>query len=136
MSLTKLSLAGKKFNYSRPGKVWLVTSRLETGKSITFFTVYDMYENCTVHVVEKLEIVFLSRISEMHERFLSIYRNSERERKNEVFFGADNDDADTESGHHKFSKTTGSYNTNNLLHSYSMLYTVLISLFISLFMDI
>jgi hypothetical protein len=24
-------------NYSRPGKVWLVTSRLGTGKSITFF---------------------------------------------------------------------------------------------------
>jgi hypothetical protein len=37
MSLTKLSLAGKYFNYSRPGRVWSVTSRLETGKQLTFF---------------------------------------------------------------------------------------------------
>jgi hypothetical protein len=45
MSLTKLSLAGKnlivpgreKFNYSRPGKIWSVTSRLGTEKLITFF---------------------------------------------------------------------------------------------------
>ncbi len=34
MSLTKLSLAGKKLNYSRPGRVWSVTSRLETGKRL------------------------------------------------------------------------------------------------------
>jgi hypothetical protein len=27
----------KYFNYSRPGRVWLVTSRLGTGKSFTFF---------------------------------------------------------------------------------------------------
>jgi hypothetical protein len=27
-------------NYSRPGRGWLVTNRLETGKSLTFFTVY------------------------------------------------------------------------------------------------
>ncbi len=33
MSLTKLSLAG---NF-RPGRVWLMTSRLETGKSLTFY---------------------------------------------------------------------------------------------------
>jgi hypothetical protein len=26
-------------NYSRPGRVWLVTSRLGTGKSLTFITV-------------------------------------------------------------------------------------------------
>jgi hypothetical protein len=26
-------------NYSRPGRTWLVTSRLKTGKTITFFTV-------------------------------------------------------------------------------------------------
>jgi hypothetical protein len=32
MSLTKLSL-----NYSRPERVWLVTSRLGTGNSLTFF---------------------------------------------------------------------------------------------------
>jgi hypothetical protein len=39
MSLTKLSLAGNIliFNYSWPGRVWLVTSQLGTGKSITFF---------------------------------------------------------------------------------------------------
>jgi hypothetical protein len=35
MSLTKLSVAGN--NYSRPGRVRLVTSRLGTGKSLTFF---------------------------------------------------------------------------------------------------
>ncbi len=35
MSLTKLSLAGKKLNYSRPGRVWSVTSRLGTGKRLT-----------------------------------------------------------------------------------------------------
>jgi hypothetical protein len=27
----------EKLNYSRPGRVWSVTSRLRTGKSITFF---------------------------------------------------------------------------------------------------
>ncbi len=37
MSLTKLSLAGKKLNYSRPGRVWSVTSRLGTGKRLTLF---------------------------------------------------------------------------------------------------
>ncbi len=45
MSLSKLSLDGKnfgqeQFNSSRPGRVWLVTSRLGTGKMIIFFTVY------------------------------------------------------------------------------------------------
>ncbi len=43
MSLTKLSLAGNNLIIpaaSRPGRVWLVTSRLGTGKTITFFTVY------------------------------------------------------------------------------------------------
>ncbi len=37
MSLTKLSLGGKKLNYSRPGRVWSVTSRLGTGKRPTLF---------------------------------------------------------------------------------------------------
>ncbi len=37
MSLTKLSLAGKYFNYSRPGRVWSVTSCLGTGKPLTIF---------------------------------------------------------------------------------------------------
>jgi hypothetical protein len=37
MSLTKLSLAGKWFNHSKPGRVWLVKSHLGTGKSLTFF---------------------------------------------------------------------------------------------------
>ncbi len=37
MSLTKLSLAGKKLNYSRTGRVWSVTSRLGTGKRLTLF---------------------------------------------------------------------------------------------------
>ncbi len=38
MSLTKLSMAGYNLiDYSRPGRVWLVTSRLGTGKSLTYF---------------------------------------------------------------------------------------------------
>jgi hypothetical protein len=37
MSLTKLSLGGKKLNYSRPGRVWSVTSRLGMGKRLTLF---------------------------------------------------------------------------------------------------
>ena len=37
MSLTKLSLGRKKLNYSRPGRVWSVTSRLGTGKRLTLF---------------------------------------------------------------------------------------------------
>ncbi len=39
-SLTKLSLASNNFINSRPGRVWLVTSRLGTGKLLTFFTLY------------------------------------------------------------------------------------------------
>jgi hypothetical protein len=39
MSLTNLSLAGNKFNNSRPGIVWLVTFRLGPGKTISFLTV-------------------------------------------------------------------------------------------------
>ncbi len=41
MSLTKLSLDVKKFNYSRPGRVWLVTSRHGTGKQLIFFKVEE-----------------------------------------------------------------------------------------------
>ena len=37
MPLTKLSWAGNNLNYSRTGRVLLVTSRLGTGKSLTFF---------------------------------------------------------------------------------------------------
>jgi hypothetical protein len=41
MSLTKLSLGGKKLNFSRPGRVWSVTSRLGTGKRPTLsYSVY------------------------------------------------------------------------------------------------
>jgi hypothetical protein len=36
-------------NYSRPRRVWLVTSRLGTAKWLTFFTVYFS----TVNVVQK-----------------------------------------------------------------------------------
>jgi hypothetical protein len=42
MPVTKLSLVGK-YNLSQPGRVWLVTSRLGTGKSFTFFTAYKHY---------------------------------------------------------------------------------------------
>ncbi len=37
MSLIKLSMDANNLNYSCPGRVWSVTSRLETGKSLTFF---------------------------------------------------------------------------------------------------
>ncbi len=41
-----LTLPGaEKFNYSPPGRVWLVTSRLGMGKLLTFFTVYLSYGN-------------------------------------------------------------------------------------------
>ncbi len=44
-------LSVQPFNYSRPGGVWLVTSQLGTGKSITFFTVLAEnspgYVHCT-----------------------------------------------------------------------------------------
>ncbi len=43
MSLTKLSLGGKKLNYSRPGRVWSVTSRLGTGKRPTLFYSVVLY---------------------------------------------------------------------------------------------
>jgi hypothetical protein len=39
---TKLSLARKNLYFSCPARVWLVTSRLGTGKSLTFF-----YSVCT-----------------------------------------------------------------------------------------
>ncbi len=41
VSPTKLSLAGYKLIITGQGRVWLVTSRLGTGKSLTFFTVYQ-----------------------------------------------------------------------------------------------
>jgi hypothetical protein len=34
----------EKLNYSPPGRVWLMTSRLEMGKWITFFTVYTKWK--------------------------------------------------------------------------------------------
>ncbi len=40
--LTKLSMARNNQYFSRPGRVWSVTSRLGTGKSIIFFTVYTV----------------------------------------------------------------------------------------------
>ena len=45
MSLTKLSLGEKKLNYSRPGRVWSVTSRLGTGKRLTLFYSVHIYMN-------------------------------------------------------------------------------------------
>jgi hypothetical protein len=41
--VTNQTLPGReKINYSRPRRVWLVTSRLGTGKRLTFFTVYSL----------------------------------------------------------------------------------------------
>ncbi len=45
--VTNQTLSGReKLNYSRPGRVWSVTSRLETGKRLTLF--YSVDENETV----------------------------------------------------------------------------------------
>jgi hypothetical protein len=44
MSVTKLSLAGKNSIISGQGRVWPVTPRLGTGKSLTFF-----YSVCPIH---------------------------------------------------------------------------------------
>ncbi len=45
--VTNQTLPGLEFfNYSRPWRVWLVTSRLGTGKTITFFTVYECVYLC------------------------------------------------------------------------------------------
>ncbi len=55
MSLTKLSLAGKKLNYSRPGRVWSVTSRLGTGKRLTlFYSVGLSYRPSRLHSLAEL----------------------------------------------------------------------------------
>ncbi len=43
MSLTKTLPGRELLNYSLPGRDWLVTSRLGTGKTITFFTVYSIF---------------------------------------------------------------------------------------------
>jgi hypothetical protein len=40
VSITKFSLAGN--NYSPPRRFWLVTSLLGTGKSIIFFTIWNV----------------------------------------------------------------------------------------------
>ncbi len=49
MSLTKHSLGGKKLNYSRPGRVWSVTSRLGTGKRRTL-----IYSAPSQHILSPL----------------------------------------------------------------------------------
>jgi hypothetical protein len=55
MSLTKLCPAGKN-NNSWPGRVWLVTSRLGTGKSITFLQCMALNRLPTVCAKSLLEI--------------------------------------------------------------------------------
>jgi hypothetical protein len=51
MSLTKLSLAGNNLINNSPGRVWLVTSRLGTEKSTTFFKMYFESRNYFPHVL-------------------------------------------------------------------------------------
>ncbi len=66
MSITKFSLAGSKINYSRPGRVWLVTSRLGTWKTKTFFTVHLVIKLCFLgHFPQRLTpcIFFISVFS-------------------------------------------------------------------------
>ncbi len=63
MSLTKLSLGGKKLNYSRPGRVWSVTSQLGTGKRPTLFnSVIENYLSLLIFI----------------ERFPNCFRNGPR----------------------------------------------------------
>jgi hypothetical protein len=57
LSLTKLSLARNNLIFSRPGRVWLVTSQLGTGKTLTF---------CTVHFFIEIKSSFIRPYSIMH----------------------------------------------------------------------
>jgi hypothetical protein len=50
----------EKFNYSRPGRVWLVTSRLGTGKSFTFFYIVHFVEGRFRLSKENFETVLIS----------------------------------------------------------------------------
>ncbi len=59
MSLTKLSLGGKKLNYSRPGRVWSVTSRLGKGKRLPLF--YSA-ETVVFHSLFKERLLYLSSL--------------------------------------------------------------------------
>ncbi len=65
MSLTKLSLVGKKLNYSRPGRVCSVTSRLGTGKRPTLFYSVVIYlsniPRCGASVVSLLNMGIVSK---------------------------------------------------------------------------
>ncbi len=55
--VTNQSLPGRELlNYSRPGRVWLVTSPLGTGKTITFFTVYTLSSLFSMALVQCTDI--------------------------------------------------------------------------------
>jgi hypothetical protein len=56
MSLTKLALGGIIY-FSRPERVWYMTSRLGTGISLTFFTVYIYTYIYTYTVPDSLEFI-------------------------------------------------------------------------------
>ncbi len=46
LDVTYQTLPGRELlNYSQPGRLWLVTSRLGTRKTMTFFTVLEVFTN-------------------------------------------------------------------------------------------
>jgi len=62
--VTNQTLPGQELlNYSRPGRVWLVTSRLGTGKTTTFFTVHFFLKVVLPHFVKPLLLVSYSPCS-------------------------------------------------------------------------
>jgi hypothetical protein len=63
MSLTNLFLYGNKKNYSRPGRVWLVTSRLGTGKWQNFFL------QCSIHLLQICRHIFLFLLGNGFRKF-------------------------------------------------------------------
>ncbi len=57
--VTDQTLPGQeKLNYSRPGRVWLVTSRLGKGKRLTLFYSVTQYNECTQFVDSVKPLLF------------------------------------------------------------------------------
>jgi hypothetical protein len=54
MSLIKLFLGGNNLVFSRPERVWSVTSRLGTGKWLTlFYSVLQAFDSATIRIIAK-----------------------------------------------------------------------------------
>jgi hypothetical protein len=96
MSLTKLSLDEKLLNYPRPGKVWLVSSRLGTGKTIPFFTVYLLPHILVLKIVCKSDMLFLCYFYFIEKIFLHV-RGKVNQRQSSFNFKKSNQKGQKES---------------------------------------